>query len=460
MEEITLDKVPRKIRDQYEKSMSALERGNIGYAMDMLSSIINLEPRFLLARKSLRVAQVKKLLASKPTDMTHQMASLKGMFATMGVQGKIKKDPKAALAGAEKLLATDVLNFPFLKLFAEAAAAAEMPEAAVQTLEVVRPHFLKNVDFLRLLAKLYLDTGNPAGARDCYAAVVELRPGDQLALKNFKDTSAVASIEKGNWEKKGDFRQKLKDQEMAKRLEQEHRSVKGEADIDQLIADRLADIKREPQNMNFRRALADLYVRAARYDDALRALDDATKAAGRSDPQIERTCSAIRVKKYDASIAAAREKGDEAAAAATEKEKADFIYSDAVEMVKRYPNDLQFRYELGVQYYIRSMFNEAIEEFQLAQRNPQRRTRALYYLGLCFKEKGLLDMGFEQLKKAASEITLMDEIKKDVVYEMGILADQMGRKDEAVGYFKEIYAVDIKYRDVAQRIEASYTKGA
>ncbi|MBR6022409.1 MAG: hypothetical protein IK066_08335, partial [Kiritimatiellae bacterium] len=184
------------------------------------------------------------------------------------------------------------------------------------------------------------------------------------------------------------------------------------------------------------------------------------KAAGRSDPQIERTCSAIRVKKYDASIAAAREKGDEAAAAATEKEKADFIYSDAVEMVKRYPNDLQFRYELGVQYYIRSMYNEAIEEFQLAQRNPQRRTRALYYLGLCFKEKGLLDMGFEQLKKAASEITLMDEIKKDVVYEMGILADQMGRKDEAVGYFKEIYAVDIKYRDVAQRIEASYTKGA
>ena len=460
MEEITLDKVPRKIRDQYEKSMSALERGNIGYAMDMLSSIISLEPRFLLARKSLRVAQLKQLLASKPTDMTHQLASLKSMFAVMGVQGKIKKDPRAALAGAEKLLAADVLNFPFLKLFAEAADAAGMPEAAVQTLEVVRPHFPKNVDFLRLLAKLYLDTGNPAGARDCYDLVVKLRPGDQAALKQFKDTSAVASMKQGNWEEKGDFRQKLKDQEMAKRLEQEHRSVKGEADIDQLIADRLADIKREPQNMNFRRALADLYVRASRYDDALQALDDATKAAGRSDPQIERTCSSIKVKKYDAAIAAATEKGDQATASALEKEKADFIYDDALQMVKRYPNDLQFRYELGFQYFQRGLYNEAIEEFQLAQRNPQRRTRALYYLGLCFKAKGLRDMAFEQLKKAASEITLMDEIKKDVVYEMGILADQMGRKDEAIGYFKEIYAVDIKYRDVAQRIEASYTKGA
>ncbi len=460
MEEITLDKVPRKIRDQYEKSMSALERGNIGYAMDMLSSITALEPRFLLARKSLRVAQLKKLLMAKPSATTHQIASLKGMFATMGVQGKIKKDPKAALAAAEKLLAGDVLNFPFLKLFCEAAEAAGMPEAAVQTLEVVRPHFPKNVDFLRLLAKLYLDTGNPAGARDCYDLVVKLRPGDQEALKQYKDTSAVASMKQGNWEKRGDFREKLKDQEMAKRLEQEHRSVKGEADIDQLIADRLADIKREPQNMNFRRALADLYVRATRYDDALQALDDATKAAGRSDPQIERTASAIRVKKYDALIADARAKGDEAAAAATEKEKADFIYSDAVEMVKRYPNDLQFRYELGCQYYLRGMYNEGIEEFQLAQRNPQRRTRALYYLGLCFKAKGLRDMAFEQLKKAASEITLMDEIKKDVTYEMGILADEMGRKDEAIDYFKKIYEVDIKYRDVAQRIEASYTKGA
>ena len=127
-------------------------------------------------------------------------------------------------------------------------------------------------------------------------------------------------------------------------------------------------------------------------------------------------------------------------------------------MVKRYPNDLQFRYELGYQYYLRKQYNEAIEEFQLAQRNPQRRTRALYYLALCFREKGQPDIAFEQLQKAAAELTLMDETKKDVVYEMGLLADQMGRKDEAIGFFKEIYSVDIKYRDISQRIEAAYQK--
>lgn len=52
----------------------------------------------------------------------------------------------------------------------------------------------------------------------------------------------------------------------------------------------------------------------------------------------------------------------------------------------------------------------------------------------------------------------MDEVKKDVVYQMGVLAEQMGRQQEAVAYFKEIYSVDIKYRDIAQRIESSYQK--
>ena len=52
----------------------------------------------------------------------------------------------------------------------------------------------------------------------------------------------------------------------------------------------------------------------------------------------------------------------------------------------------------------------------------------------------------------------MDETKKDVVYQMGLLCEKMDRHEDAVNYFKEIYGVDIKYRDIAQRIEAAYKK--
>jgi tetratricopeptide (TPR) repeat protein len=459
MEEITLDLVPRKIRDLYEKAMAALERGNAGYALDMLKQVIALEPRFLLARKNLRFAQVKALLAKKPNAMTHQMASLKGTFTMMSAQGKLKKNPLGALEGAEKLLDIDPLNLPFLKFFAQAAVAADMPEIAVQTLEIAKPYFAKDVVFLRLLAQLYIATNQPAGAKDCYAAVAELLPTDQVAIKNLKDAAALDTMKSGGWnDMKGDFRTKLKDKKEAILLEQQAKSVKGDADVDSLITERLKDIEREPQNMNFRRALADLYVRAERFDEALQALDEATKAAGRSDPQIERTASQIKVRKFDVAISVAKAAGDAATAEAVDKQKAEFLYNDAVDMVKRYPNDLQFRYELGFQYYLRKQYNEAIEEFQLAQRNPQRRTRALYYLALCFAQKGQLDIAFEQLQKAASELTLMDETKKDVIYQMGVLAEQMGRQDEAVAFFKEIYGVDIKYRDISQRIEAAYQK--
>mgnify|MGYP003604570836 CR=1 FL=1 len=458
MEEITLEQVPRKVRDLFEKAMAALERGNAGYALDMLKQVIAVEPRFLLARKNLRIAQVKAFMAGKPTAMTHQMASLKGTFTLMGAQGKLKKDPKAALDGAEKLLELDPLNLPFLKFFAQAAEAAGLSEIAVQTLEIAKPYFAKDVAFLRLLARLYIDTNQPSGARECYAAVAELLPNDQVAIKNLKDAAALDSMKTGGWEQKGSFRDKLKDKKEAILLEQQAKSVKGDSDVDTLISERLKDIQREPQNMNFRRALADLYVRAERFDDALQALDDATKAAGRADPQIERTVSLIKAKKFDSAIAAAKAAGDEAAATAKEQEKSAFLYEDAVQMVKRYPNDLQFRYELGYQFYLRGEFNEAIEEFQLAQRNPQRRTLALYHLALCFTKKGQLDIAFEQLQKAAAELTIMDEVKKDVVYQMGVLAEQMGRQQDAVAYFKEIYSVDIKYRDISQRIENSYQK--
>ena len=94
----------------------------------------------------------------------------------------------------------------------------------------------------------------------------------------------------------------------------------------------------------------------------------------------------------------------------------------------------------------------------MAQRNPQRRTRALYFLGLCFKQKQQYDIALEQMEKAASELTLMDDTKKDIVYEMGLLLELMGQNAKAVERFKEIYGVDIRFKDVAQRIEKSYKR--
>ena len=77
-------------------------------------------------------------------------------------------------------------------------------------------------------------------------------------------------------------------------------------------------------------------------------------------------------------------------------------------------------------------------------------------LGQCYVGKGMLDLAAKQFSDAASELTAMDGLKKDITYRLGCLYDQMGQKQKALDCFKEIYEVDYGYLDVAQRVEQSY----
>jgi len=46
--------------------------------------------------------------------------------------------------------------------------------------------------------------------------------------------------------------------------------------------------------------------------------------------------------------------------------------------------------------------------------------------------------------------------KKDICYELGLIAEELGDAAKAAGYYKQIYQVDIGYKDVAERVERIY----
>ena len=50
MPELTLEEAPRKVRDLYQKAFAAYERNNLDYAMDLFTSLLELEPNLLQAR--------------------------------------------------------------------------------------------------------------------------------------------------------------------------------------------------------------------------------------------------------------------------------------------------------------------------------------------------------------------------------------------------------------------------
>ena len=456
MAEIILDAAPRKARDMYEKAMAAMERGNLDYAMDMFTSALEIEPRLLRARKFLRAAAVKKFKDNKGGAVTHAISSLTGLPIQLGVMAQIKKKPVEALKGAEKLIRKDPLNLTFVNLLTQAAVAAEMPEVAIQTLEIARDHYPKNVALLKSLGRLYIETNQTQEARATYETLNTLRPNDPMIIKALKDTAALDTMRKGGWSEAGSYRDVMKDSKEASILEQESKAVKSDKDIGELIVEVQGKVEREPENINYKRHLADLLTRADRYEEALAVLTEAHESTGKTDPQIDRALGVLRLRHFDFQIAGLRKAGDSAGADQKEKEKDAFVIEDADERVKRYPNDLQYRYDLGVVLFEHDRLNEAIQEFQLSQRNPQRRIRSLYYLAMCFKQKKQLDIAMEQLQKAVSELSLMDDTKKDILYEMGTVAEQMGRREEAAKYFKEIYSVDIGYRDVTEKIEKAY----
>ncbi|OVE75199.1 hypothetical protein BVX97_05410 [bacterium E08(2017)] len=461
MAEITLEELPKQTKDLFNKGFSAFERGNLDYAIDLLLQVVEQEPQFLRARKFLRAAEVQRMKARKTNAFSQKLSSIKGAPAMLGSLG-LKGNPLKAVVAAEKLLKDDPVNPKFVKTFAEAAAAANLPEAAIQTLEIARDHNPKDISLLNWLGRMYASTGDTTGAKRCFEKVCELAPDDPDAIKQLKDAMALDSISTDGWvdatEEGHDYRDIIKDKDQATLLEQEGKAVKTEKDIDSLIEETKAKIEEEPKNINYYRALARLYLDKEYFDDAIAVLTTAMEM-NPGDPELDDSMTKAHIRKYDYEVKRLTDAGDEEAAQAMTTEREHYIFNNLQERVARYPNDMSLRYDWGAKLLQYEYYDEAIKEFQLAQRYPKRRVKSLLNMAMCFKQKNLTDMAREQLELADSEMSIMSEEKKDVLYELGIMAEEAGDRTKAASYYKQIYQVDIGYKDVSQKIESLYQSG-
>lgn len=436
-----------------------MDRGNLDYAMEMFLNALEVEPGFLEGRRYLRAASLKKFKKGGKGKIAHLISSLTGMPAALAARAKMGKKPLAALLAAERLLIKDPLNPSFVYLLCDAAYSLSMPEVAVQSLEVLRDDNPDDPRVMEHLAEAYRENDQMADARSMYERLLAKRPNDQGLIKKYKDTTALATMQKGGWGKATTFRDVMKDADGATSIETEGKAVKSESDIQRLVAETEAKIVQEPGNINYRRALADLLTKAGRIEDALVALKNAQEVTGGGDPQIDRMVSSLRISMFDNEITTLREGGDEAGAAAREQEREAFVLADARDRVKRYPNDRDFKFELGELLVAHGEIDDAIQQFQQSQRSPKRRIQSLFKLGQCFKQKGLNDLAREQLATAVEELPNMDGLKKDILYELGAIAEAMGDSEEAARLYTEIYAADIGFRDVAAKVDQSHGQG-
>ena len=183
MAEVTVDRVPRQVRDMFNKGCMAFERGNYEYAIDLLFACVEAVPGFLQARKFLRAAEIKLFHEKKGGALSRMTGGLSSMPAYFAAVATLKAGKaQNALLQAEKLLRNDPLNLKYILLFADAAMAAGLPEAAVQTLEVARDTYPDDAAIIEHLGRLYTQLDQPKLARETFERLCELRPHDPAAV--------------------------------------------------------------------------------------------------------------------------------------------------------------------------------------------------------------------------------------------------------------------------------------
>ena len=455
-------------RGHWLKAVAAIELRNFGYAISLLQGILKHEPEFLTGRQLLRRTEVTKSKATKRTIFNISTAPL----AVMKAQRELKKDPRRAVEMIEKVLEEEPYHRQANLVLKEAAVTAGWPEVGAFALRTLLEEDPRDVKVLHELGRLYHEMEQSDQEVEVYNRITEIDPLDAEALRLGKDASARASMTTGGWTQAESYRDLIKDKEAAVSLEQQGRMKLSGESLDQQIAETYARHQKEPQNVDLARKLGTLNEEKGDLETSAQWYQYAVDLTHGSDAGLVRKLADLKIKRAEREIAAheeflSRHQPDDKAyrkrseqLKAAKKARAALLIDDARKRVDRNPTDLQLRFELGEHLVNAGDFREALPELQRARQNPNARLKAMNLLGLCYRELGMADLAMKQLEEAAKEILSMDAMKKEIVYNLGLVYEQMGDREKSLNCMKQIYEADYGYKDVAERVESSYRKGA
>jgi tetratricopeptide (TPR) repeat protein len=454
-------------RAHWLKAVAAIEVRNFDYAISLLQGILRQEPQFLTGRQLLRRTEVTKHKAAKKTFFNISTAPI----AVMKAQREVKKDPKRAMELIEKVLEDEPYNRQANLVLKEAAVAAGWPDIGVFALRTMLEELPKDVKLLHELGRLYHGMELSTEEVETYNRIIELDPLDSEALRLGKDASARASMSTGGWTQAESYRDLIKDKDAAVALEQQGRMKSTADSMEQQIAETYERHQANPESVDLARRLGALNEEKDDVESAIAWYQYAVDLTNGTDAGLTRRVSDLKMRRSEKDITeleaflASHGPEDESYAEKTEAllaartSRAALFIDDARKRVERNPTDLQLRFELGEQLVMAGQFRDALPELQRARQNPNARLKAMNLLGRCYRELGMMDLAMKQLEEAAREIVSMDAMKKEIVYNLGLVYEKVGDREKTLSCMKQIYEADYGYRDVAERVESSYGPG-
>ncbi|HVS21200.1 MAG TPA: tetratricopeptide repeat protein, partial [Pyrinomonadaceae bacterium] len=120
--------------------------------------------------------------------------------------------------------------------------------------------------------------------------------------------------------------------------------------------------------------------------------------------------------------------------------------------------DYETHYNLGLAYKEMDLFEEALEEFQIAVAmvtpgdSTPRYLQCCNLLGHCFMRKGVPQLALKWFNKGFNAPGANEDERQALRYELGDVYEQIGELDRAIDIFTEVYGINVSYRGVNERL--------
>ncbi|MFT7486860.1 MAG: tetratricopeptide (TPR) repeat protein [Candidatus Paceibacteria bacterium] len=433
-----------------QKAEEAARRRNYDFAVELYQQLLELDPDQGQARSGLR--RVLKVRAeTKKGGRFLRALSGAGPLAvakTMRKAGKIE----ACVKSIEQYLASNPLDVDANLFLGEALEAGQYYKSACAVYEFIAEIAPKNPEGLKRAGAMMYQLGEHDNALAFYERALEADPRDQEALKQRKNLAAETALTARDTSGVNHSRDQIKDKDEARSLERStrlHRSDDEWREELEALEIRFSDSPSDPDLMI---AMAEAHEKLRDPESAFDMIDRACQYR-RDSVELKARRDGLREKMLKKQISKADTAGDTEKANRLEGELHTMQLESLKEQVRLRPGDATLRIRLGRRFLQQEELDAAVGEFQKAVGDPRLGKEANFYLGAAFQGKGFSDLAKKNYERALEGCSGSDERSKEILYNLGSIAEVEGQVDEARTLFARIFEIDISYRDVATKME-------